>query len=129
MNELKVKLEIFEDGLPDYRELYNFFSSHEYTRFSRSKFTGYVMCLFDVNPFGKGIQVVARDNSGEMIGYIGLLSVPFSHNNISISGAQMVNLLVHSKFRGRGLFLELLAQLLNNAEKSDFEFIYGWFLF
>ena len=108
MNELNMKLEVFTDGFQDYKELYNFFSSHNYTRFSKSKFTEYMNYLFDFNPFGKGIQVVARDKSGEMIGYMGLLSVPFSYSNISFSGGQIVNILVHPSFRGQGIFLKLL---------------------
>lgn len=126
MNDLNKKLEVFTDGFQDYKELYTFFSSHNFTRFSKSKFREYMNCLFDFNPFGKGIQVVARNNSDEMIGYMGLLSVSFSYNENAISGGQIVNILVHSNFRGQGIFLKLLDKLLKSADIHEFEFIYGF---
>jgi hypothetical protein len=121
-----MKLEVFTEGLQDYKELFNFFSLHNYTRFSRSDFIEYMNLLFDFNPFGKGIQVVARDKSNEMIGYMGFFSVPFSFNKKTIAGGQIVNILIHSNFRGQGIFLKLLEQLIKNTDKYKYEFIYGF---
>ena len=61
-----------------------------------------------------------------MIGYMGFLSVPFCYNNSLVSGGQIVNILVHSDFRGQGIFLNMLEKLLKSADKHNFEFIYGF---
>ena len=100
-------MEIFNDGLQNYEELYNFFSSHQFTSFSKAKFIDYMRCLFDNNPFGKGLQIVTKNYYDEMIGYNSIFSVPFIYNNIPICGGQNVNLLVHSNFRKKGLFFIL----------------------
>jgi len=126
MNKFKVKLEVFDKDLQNYEELYDFFSSHQFTHFSKTKFIGYMKCLFNDNPFGKGLQVVARDVTGKMIGHNSIISVPFIYDGVSISGGQNINLLVHSNFRKKNLFLEMAAKLFESAEKHNINFIYGF---
>ena len=126
MNKFNFNLKVVDKGLEDYEELFEFFSSHQYTHFSNTKFTGYMKCLFNDNPFGKGLQVFARDPYGKLIGYNSIISVHLIYNGKVISGGQNINLLVHSDFRKKNLFLEMANRLFESAASHNINLIYGF---
>jgi hypothetical protein len=119
-----IKYEYFNNGLEDYSDLYNFFSTHNYTKFSLDVFKKYMHTLFENNPFGQGLQVFAKTNNGQIVGYISLFSLPFIFNNLNLKSAQLANTIVHAETRKKGIFTQLYSNFLKSADDQKYNFLY-----
>ena len=76
------------------------------------------------NPFGHLIGVAEYD--GRIIGHMALVPVFIKANLESVKGYQAVDLIVHPKFRGQGIFLAIGRFLVNEAAKQGLSIAYGF---
>lgn len=79
---------------------------------------------YEKNPFGCLIGVAEYDR--QIIGHMALVSVFIKTSLRSIKGCQAVDLIVHPKFRGQGIFLAIGKFLMNEAGKQGIDIAYGF---
>lgn len=76
------------------------------------------------NPFGHLIGVA--EYGRQIIGHMALVPVYMKTRLESVKGCQAVDLIVHPKFRGQGIFLAIGKFLVNEAEKQGISIAYGF---
>jgi GNAT superfamily N-acetyltransferase len=79
---------------------------------------------YQENPFGHLIGVA--EHRGQIVGHMALVPVCIKTGLKSIKGCQAVDLIVHPKFRGQGIFLAIGKFLMNEAGKQGISLAYGF---
>jgi GNAT superfamily N-acetyltransferase len=76
------------------------------------------------NPSGHLVGVA--ECSGRIIGHMALVPIYMKSGPETVKGCQAVDLIVHPKFRGQGIFLAIGKLLVNEAGKRGISIAYGF---
>jgi GNAT superfamily N-acetyltransferase len=79
---------------------------------------------YNKNPFGQLIGIA--ESGGQVIGHMALVPLCVKIGSENIKGCQAVDLVVHPKFRGQGIFLAIGKFLMNEAGKQGISIAYGF---
>jgi GNAT superfamily N-acetyltransferase len=80
--------------------------------------------LYFENPVGKAIAYSAYYND-EMVSHFATVPVNYIIDGINKKGLLALNLVTHPEHRGKGLFVEIAKQTIEDAKNEGFDFMIG----